>query len=50
MIAVSVPINRSDGSTQAFQRYCVQHHLTLGPIKSGTRLEARVPGDIEPAT
>lgn len=36
-IAVSVPIHRDDGSTQVFQGYRVQHHLTLGPGKGGTR-------------
>jgi glutamate dehydrogenase (NAD(P)+) len=36
-IAVSVPIHRDDGSTQVFQGYRVQHHLTLGPTKGGTR-------------
>src|SRR5437016_12445557 len=30
-IAVSCPIHRDDGSTQVFQGYRVQHHLTLGP-------------------
>jgi glutamate dehydrogenase (NAD(P)+) len=36
-IAVSVPIHRDDGSTQVFQGFRVQHHLTLGPTKGGTR-------------
>jgi len=36
-IAVSVPIHRDDGSTEVFQGYRVQHHLTLGPTKGGTR-------------
>jgi glutamate dehydrogenase (NAD(P)+) len=36
-IAVSVPIRRDDGTTQVFQGYRVQHHLTLGPTKGGTR-------------
>ena len=36
-IAVSVPIHRDDGTTQVFQGYRVQHHLTLGPTKGGTR-------------
>ena len=26
-----------DGSTRTFQGYRVQHHLTLGPTKGGTR-------------
>lgn len=36
-ITVSVPIHRDDGSTHVFQGYRVQHHLTLGPTKGGTR-------------
>jgi glutamate dehydrogenase (NAD(P)+) len=36
-VTVSVPIHRDDGSTQVFQGYRVQHHLTLGPTKGGTR-------------
>jgi glutamate dehydrogenase (NAD(P)+) len=36
-IVVSVPIHRDDGSTEVFQGYRVQHHLTLGPTKGGTR-------------
>ena len=36
-IAVSCPIHRDDGSTAVYQGYRVQHHLTLGPTKGGTR-------------
>src|SRR5205085_2178117 len=36
-ITVSVPIHRDDGTTEVFQGYRVQHHLTLGPTKGGTR-------------
>ena len=36
-IVVSVPVHRDDGSTEVFQGYRVQHHLTLGPTKGGTR-------------
>lgn len=36
-IAVSVPIHRDDGSTEVFQGFRVQHHLTRGPGKGGTR-------------
>ncbi|SFG52559.1 glutamate dehydrogenase (NAD(P)+) [Novosphingobium sp. CF614] len=36
-IAVSVPIHRDDGSTEVFQGFRVQHHLTSGPGKGGTR-------------
>ena len=41
-IAVSCPINRDDGTTQVFQGYRVQHHLTLGPTKGGTRFATSV--------
>jgi glutamate dehydrogenase (NAD(P)+) len=36
-VAVSCPIHRDDGSLAVFQGYRVQHHLTLGPTKGGTR-------------
>jgi len=36
-LAVAVPVHRDDGSTQVFHGYRVQHHLTLGPTKGGTR-------------
>ena len=36
-ITVSCPIHRDDGSTKVFEGYRVQHHLTLGPTKGGTR-------------
>jgi glutamate dehydrogenase (NAD(P)+) len=36
-IAVSCPIHRDDGRVEVFQGYRVQHHLTLGPTKGGTR-------------
>ncbi len=36
-ITVSVPIHMDDGRTVVFQGYRVQHHLTLGPTKGGTR-------------
>ena len=36
-LAVSCPIHRDDGTTVVFQGYRVQHHLTLGPTKGGTR-------------
>ena len=41
-VAVSVPIHRDDGSTAVFQGYRVQHHLTLGPTKGGTRFSRAV--------
>ena len=36
-IAVTLPVHMDDGSTKTFQGYRVQHHLTLGPTKGGTR-------------
>ncbi len=36
-ITVSCPIHRDDGSTKVYEGYRVQHHLTLGPTKGGTR-------------
>ena len=41
-IAVSCPIHLDDGSTKVFQGYRVQHHLTLGPTKGGTRFSLSV--------
>ncbi len=41
-IAVSCPIHMDDGTTAVFQGYRVQHHLTLGPAKGGTRFAANV--------
>jgi glutamate dehydrogenase (NAD(P)+) len=36
-ITVSVPVRMDDGSTKVFQGYRVQHHLSIGPTKGGTR-------------
>lgn len=41
-ISVSVPIHRDDGSTAVFQGYRVQHHLSMGPTKGGTRFAPSV--------
>lgn len=41
LVAVSCPIHRDDGSTAVFLGYRVQHHLTLGPTKGGTRFALR---------
>ncbi|HLW92287.1 MAG TPA: Glu/Leu/Phe/Val dehydrogenase [Roseiarcus sp.] len=41
-IAVYCPIHMDDGRTAVFQGYRVQHHLTLGPTKGGTRFAANV--------
>jgi len=39
-ITVSVPVHMDDGRTEVFQAYRVQHHLTLGPTKGGTRFSS----------
>ncbi|HUN41808.1 MAG TPA: Glu/Leu/Phe/Val dehydrogenase [Acetobacteraceae bacterium] len=36
-ITVACPIHMEDGRTTVFHGYRVQHHLTLGPTKGGTR-------------
>jgi glutamate dehydrogenase (NAD(P)+) len=41
-ITVSCPIHRDNGKTEVFQGYRVQHHLTLGPTKGGTRFAPTV--------
>jgi glutamate dehydrogenase (NAD(P)+) len=41
-IAVSCPIHRDDGTTAVFPGYRVQHHLTLGATKGGTRFAPSV--------
>jgi glutamate dehydrogenase (NAD(P)+) len=41
-IVVSCPIHMDDGRTRVFTGYRVQHHLTLGPAKGGTRFAPNV--------
>ena len=36
-VSVSVPFHRDDGSCEVLHGYRVQHHLSLGPTKGGTR-------------
>jgi len=36
-LSVAIPIHRDNGTTEVFMGYRVQHHLTLGPTKGGTR-------------
>lgn len=36
-ITISCPIHRDDGTIAVYEGYRVQHHLTLGPTKGGTR-------------
>lgn len=41
-VAVSCPIHLDNGETAVFQGFRVQHHLTLGPTKGGTRFSPAV--------
>lgn len=41
-VTVSCPIRRDDGTIAVFEGYRVQHHLTLGPTKGGTRFAPNV--------
>lgn len=41
-ISVSVPIHKDDGTTAVYQGYRVQHHLSMGPTKGGTRFAPSV--------
>jgi len=41
-IAVACPIHRDDGTEAVYMGYRVQHHLTLGPTKGGTRFSPQL--------
>src|SRR3979409_278009 len=41
-ITISCPIHRDDGTIAVFEGYRVQHHLTMGPTKGGTRFAPSV--------
>jgi glutamate dehydrogenase (NAD(P)+) len=41
-MAVTCPIHCDDGRVAVFEGYRVQHHLTLGPTKGGTRFAPNV--------
>jgi glutamate dehydrogenase (NAD(P)+) len=41
-VTVSCPIHRTDGRLAVFEGYRVQHHLTLGPTKGGTRYSPKL--------
>ncbi|MGH6777412.1 MAG: Glu/Leu/Phe/Val family dehydrogenase, partial [Bradyrhizobium sp.] len=41
-ITVSCPIHRDDGAVSVFEGYRVQHLLTMGPTKGGTRFATSV--------
>lgn len=36
-VTVSLPLERDDGRVEVFHGYRVQHHLSIGPTKGGTR-------------
>jgi glutamate dehydrogenase (NAD(P)+) len=41
-VIVTLPVRMDDGRVQVFDGYRVQHHLTLGPTKGGTRFQPNV--------
>ena len=41
-VTVACPIHRDDGRVEVFHGYRVQHHLTRGPTKGGTRFAPNV--------
>jgi glutamate dehydrogenase (NAD(P)+) len=41
-ITVAVPVKMDDGSVRVFEGYRVQHHLSMGPTKGGTRFAPSV--------
>jgi glutamate dehydrogenase (NAD(P)+) len=41
-LTISCPIHREDGTIAVFEGYRVQHHLTMGPTKGGTRFSPTV--------
>jgi glutamate dehydrogenase (NAD(P)+) len=41
-ITVAVPVRMDDGAVRMFEGYRVQHHLSMGPTKGGTRFAPSV--------
>jgi glutamate dehydrogenase (NAD(P)+) len=41
-VSVAVPVRMDDGRTELFHGYRVQHHLSIGPTKGGTRFAPSV--------
>jgi glutamate dehydrogenase (NAD(P)+) len=41
-ITVAVPVRMDDGTVRVFEGYRVQHHLSMGPTKGGTRFSPSV--------
>jgi glutamate dehydrogenase (NAD(P)+) len=42
LIAVSVPVRMDNGTTRVYHGYRVQHQLSMGPTKGGTRFDLTV--------
>jgi len=41
-VAVTMPVRMDNGTVQVFEGYRVQHHLSMGPTKGGTRFHPSV--------
>ncbi len=41
-VAVTMPVRMDDGHVEMFEGYRVQHHLSMGPTKGGTRFHPAV--------
>jgi glutamate dehydrogenase (NAD(P)+) len=41
-VSVAVPVRMDEGTTELFHGYRVQHHLSIGPTKGGTRFAPSV--------
>ncbi|MEY3480453.1 MAG: Glutamate dehydrogenase [Verrucomicrobiota bacterium] len=41
-VTVSLPIERDDGRVEVFHGFRVQHHLSIGPTKGGTRFSPKL--------
>ncbi|HKJ91175.1 MAG TPA: Glu/Leu/Phe/Val dehydrogenase [Oceanipulchritudo sp.] len=41
-VAVTMPVRMDDGHVEVFEAYRVQHHLSMGPTKGGTRFHPSV--------
>jgi len=41
-LAINMPVKMDDGRVEVFEAYRVQHHLSMGPTKGGTRFHPSV--------
>jgi len=41
-VTVALPLERDDGRVEVFHGYRVQHHLSIGPTKGGTRFSPKL--------